>query len=483
MIPTYFVTRVFRYAANADDGSFFFIGFSGYEVRNVIDQTQEDFAGNVTVLAHRDVNSNGILDGADILVDQFVTGDDGNYYFDLVPDDYIISIEDPLGRSAVDDSLTPDGFLQSYQSQWAIGTDFFKVWDYDAALEVPINPATDAPFDFLDGNGNATVYGMKHINFLLAPGTPALQQADFAGLVYADTNGDGTFNSNDVAMPGISVYGDVNQNGQFDSGEILVETDASGQYSITVPLSFATVMNVGVISPIDWTPTNPASGLENFFVQPGDSFSDVDFAIMPPSLSAGDGSNQPGYLLGTVFEDTNSDTVRQSGEQGVSGLRVYIDNNATGDFDAGDTEATTNINGAYAFANVPAGSHLLRVDLVSPFVQTSPLANMPFSVVLAGAGTVAGIEFGVNNTATLDYGDLPGRYGITTLLEDGARHPKGIFFLGQRIDTELNGQPSDDALDDDRVGDDEDGIVFDPIESGTTTTGRFVVTPAVTAVT
>ncbi len=437
------------------------------EVFNVIDPDHESMGANITVTATR--ASDGVV------VDQFVTGADGNYYFDLTPDDYIISIVDPLGRTAVDDSLTPAGFLKDYQTEWTITSDFFKVWDYDAALEVPVD-ASGVPFDFLDAFGAAIPDHVKNINFLLDPGAPALPQVDFSGMVYADTNGDGIFNGDDVAVPEISLFGDVNQNGQFDAGEILVKTDAAGEYSLTVPNTISMVMNIGVVTPVDWTPTNPSSGLANFFVQPGDTFTGVDFAIMPPGLSTGDGSSLSGILLGVVYEDTNSDAARQSGEAGISGLRVYLDNNATGAFDAGDTEATTNIHGAFAFADVPAGSHLVRVEVASPLTQTSPLANLPFTVVLAGAGTFTGIQFGINNSATLDFGDLPGLYGVTTLAEDGARHPKGLFFLGQRIDAELDGQPSSDALDDDAIGDDEDGIVFDAIEPGVTTTGRFVAT-------
>ncbi|HCK40641.1 MAG TPA: hypothetical protein DHW22_03305, partial [Planctomycetaceae bacterium] len=149
------------------------------DVRNIIDETHESMAANVTVLAHRDVNANGLLDaGVDVLVDQFVTGADGNYYFDLLPDDYIVSLDSTSldGYVALDDSLTPAGFLQDYQAEWAISSDYFQVWDYDANLEVPLNPATDAPFAFIDGTGNAVTYGMKDINFLLDLGAPVVPQ-------------------------------------------------------------------------------------------------------------------------------------------------------------------------------------------------------------------------------------------------------------------------------------------------------------------
>ncbi len=454
------------------DTSFLDAKFGIFEIRNVIDPTQEDFADNVTVTARR-VSDN-------VVVDQFITGDDGNYYFDLVPDEYIISIDDPLGRTAVDDSITPAGFLQEYQNEWRITSDFFKVWDYDTNLEVPVD-GTGTPGAWLDGNGQETVNGMKHINFLLDPGPPPLPQVEFSGTVFADINGDGLFNPDDVEMPQISVFADENRNGQFDAGELVVNTDINGQYILTVPSTFTTVMNVGVIPPVDWTATNPASAWQNFFVEPGDTFADVDFAIMPPGVSEGDGTSQPGYMVGVVFNDINGDSRRQESEAGVSGLRVFIDANNTGVIDAGDTVTTTNVHGGFAFAGVPAGDHIIRVEVIPPNEQTLPLGYAPLLETLEGAGTISGLTFGVRNSSviivqpsTLDFGDLPDRYGVTTLFQDGARHVVGPFFLGQLIDTEEDGQPSGTATQDDITElADEDGITFDSIQAGGS--GRIVV--------
>ena len=447
------------------------------DVRNIIDETHESMAANVTVLAHRDVNANGLLDaGVDVLVDQFVTGADGNYYFDLLPDDYIVSLDSTSldGYVALDDSLTPAGFLQDYQAEWAISSDYFQVWDYDANLEVPLNPVTDAPFAFIDGTGNAVTYGMKDINFLLDLGTPVVPQVEFSGSVTTDFNGDGIFNNNDTLMPGVNVFADVNRNEQFDAGEMLTSTDASGQYSLVVPLTETSLMNVGVIAPIDWTPSDPVSGVATFFTEVGDVFNDVDFSIMPPAFSPGDDILQPGYLLGTVFEDKNEDTLQQSGENGVANVTVYIDANNSGALDPAEITSTTNSLGAFVFADIAPGNYNLRIDLTSnpELEQTSPEFNSPRTITINGNGTVANIEFGVNNGAVLDFGDLPAAYGLTLLSEDGARHPKGVYYLGSRIDSELDGIPTPAADGDDlTLDDDEDGVVVAGLTSGTQVAG------------
>lgn len=445
------------------------------EVQNLVDLDHESMASNVTVLAYRDTNANGLIDPTDILVDQFVTGADGNYYFDLVPDDYIIALDDDsLGElTALDDSLTPNGFLQDYQAQWAISADYFTVWDYDANLDVPLDPITGAPRPLVDASGAEVEYHVNHINFLLDPGAPPAPEVVFNGTVVADVNGDGVLlNGTDIVAPGILVFGDENQNGQFDAGEAFTSTDANGNYSLVVPSTTIANINVGVSAPVDWQFTNPSSGILEFFTEPGDEISGVDFAIQPPASSPGvGGSSLPGIIIGSVFADENEDGFFQQGEAGIANIDVYIDNNDSGALDAGDTVATTSSNGAFVFASAPVGVHKIRVDLTGnpTLQQTTPLFNSPITVTVGGESTTSGLKFGVANTADFDFGDLPAIYGVTTVgdLAGGARHTKGIFFLGSSVDAEVDGVHSTGADGDDFAGvSDEDGIFVDPITAG-----------------
>ncbi len=440
------------------------------EIQNLIDPTTETFASNVTVFASRDVNANGILDAADVLVDQFVTGADGNYYFDLVPDNYIISLdqESLVGLTALDDFQNSSGRLQNFQAEWAISTSFFQVWDYDANLEVLVD-GSDAPLPFLDALGSAVTYGMKNINFLLDPGAPPAQQVVFSGSIFADINGDGIFNRDDVAVPGIGVFGDENRNGELDAGEVLVTTDANGQYTLTILTSDTNVINVGVRPPADWTASNPDVGFQAFFSEPGDVFTGIDFYVQPPSVtSTGDGSALSGIILGTVFDDRNGDKLRQADEFGVPNQTVYIDLNNSGAIDAGDAVTQTNSNGAYAFANVADGDYFLRFEpeVDSGVSQTFPDINLPQFARIEFGGTALTVDFGISSGGVgggegdFDFGDLPDVYR-TKLEDDGPRHPESPVFLGSMIDSEPDGLPSDDALgDDDNFLRDEDGVVL-----------------------
>lgn len=447
------------------------------EIQNEIDLAQESFGANVTVTVRRTSDN--------ALVDQFVTGADGNYYFDLIPDDYTLSIEDPLGRAAKEDGATGAQFLRHYKAEWQITKDWFTVWDRDAndASEVLLDPnaAVATPQGWVNDNGATEEYGMRNINFLLDPGVAPAPQVQFQGTVYADTNGDGLFNSYDVSLPGITVFGDINRDGVRNAGEVSAITNASGQYTLVVPATQAGVINVGVITPVGWTKSNPSDGLETFFVRPGNQISGVDFRITPPVANnvGGGGANQPGILMGYVFEDIDGDGVQDTVDKGLGGITVYVDANNSGTLDAGDTSAVTNQFGAYAFGNVAPGQRILRTDVASPLVRTLPGNNTARTFNLVGSATISNITFGVRNTAVLDFGDLPAQYHATLSNDTtfsslgGARHTKGVYFLGSRVDAELNGFHSANADGDDVDGipDDEDGIDFvTPLTPGTTAT-------------
>jgi hypothetical protein len=445
------------------------------EIQTVVDPNLESFAGNITVTATR------VSDG--VVVDRFVTGHDGNFYFDLAPDEYIISIEDPQGRLAMNDSITPDGVLDKYRQEWHITEDYFKVWDHvsgspgDVVVEANGNPRA-----WLDGNGDEVVTGMKGINFLLDPGEIPPAQASFSGVVYADTNGDGSFNGSDVALPNVTVFADVNRNGTRDDGEVFVQTDANGAYSLlAMGIASPTVLNVGVELPTNWTATNPTSGLHTRFVLPGSQVDSLDFFIKPPANNiGGGGANVPGFLLGAVFNDANNNGQRNGGEGGVAGVTVFLDANNNNVKDAGEVETTTNQFGAYVFAGVPQGQHVVRIVIDVPLppsaVITTPVANASGHVVnLSGSSTVSALHFGVFDTAVYDFGDLPLSYdqrplGGGNFTYDPARHLKGAYWLGASVDSEGSAAPSADADGDDLVGDDEDGVAFGTIAAGQTAT-------------
>lgn len=78
-------------------------------------------------------------------------------------------------------------------------------------------------------------------------------------------------------------------------------------------------------------------------------------------------------VSGEVYFDTNADGIRQPAETGAADVRVYVDQNANGRFDA-DSELSTNTDadGIYSFPVLPEGDYELRIDPAAGLVQTAP---------------------------------------------------------------------------------------------------------------
>jgi len=452
-----------------------------YDLGDTINQ--ESFAENILVEAYRVDPVTGEVDVE--ATARFLTGADGNYFFDLDPTlEYEIRITDPLNRIALNDVTTPASapagleYLPHFQQSWRITPDWFYAPDRDNALllenepgEILFDPLTNAPVPFTDGALIAPVpMAVKNVNFLLKQDAP-VNEFLVEGTVYADLNGDGAFNGDDVPAPGIFVFWDANRNGEHDSGENQVQTDVNGQYTLTIPATAMGTFAIGVIPPTDdWIPTDSGGdGIEEVFAGPGSPTQTVNFFLDPPNDAFPPGGiNEPGNLIGVVFNDLDEDGVRDTGEPGLANIRVFIDANENGSWDSGtETSVITTSNGSYIFADV-APNELYRIDVHienegtanAAWRMTQPLAGFR-EVQVGPGGTVTGIRFGLENRADRDWGDLPESYHTS-----GSSVPVGPshfvvpgFRLGNSIDGEVNGIPSAAANSDDLVGDTDDGVV------------------------
>ena len=69
-----------------------------------------------------------------------------------------------------------------------------------------------------------------------------------------------------------------------------------------------------------------------------------------------------GAVGGTVFEDHDGDLTRDGADEGVADVSVYVDTDDDGAYDDGEPEQTTDADGAYRFAGLPAGEHAIRIE-------------------------------------------------------------------------------------------------------------------------
>jgi len=384
---------------------------------------QEKFAANVIVDAYKVWN--GVPEATPTA--RFLTGADGNYYFDLdVQGDlaqtkllggphfgqtieYQIRATDQnsVPRLFLNDITTPGlqtsdpafTYLPHYKDVWTINANWFFAADHDNPQPLGDNPGeilfdptgnaipttlldpTDlpepglpSPVPFNDSGqlDHIVPASVRNLNFLLKDDAP-VSSFNVKGVVYSDVNGDGEFNGTDAAASNVTVYWDKNRNGVHDSGELTVVTAADGSYTLPIDLSTLSPVptqnatyQVGVIKPgSDWTFTDTNhDGVEAIFAGPGSPDQIVNFFLQPPGAQNGNG-NGPGTIQGAVYTDLNNNHTQELGEPGVPNFRVFIDANLNGVWDsATETSVLTGTNGSFFFSTIPPG--IYRIDIVIP---------------------------------------------------------------------------------------------------------------------
>ena len=457
----------------ANDGEFDFLrginldhNDDGIIDTRVADPDQEAFASNVTVEVRN-------VDNPNVIVDQFVTGADGNFYFDLAPGTYTVKALPPAGYTAMQDTgLVEDA---RYQKVWTITIDPDDSFTRTAGR----GHAIDDDHDGVQDTSSLVYEYYNDVNFLFEAGELPSTDVDVSGFVYSDVNGNSVFDGSDTEAKNFHVYADINNSGAFEQGEpedYTSEDDIdAGQYSLTVHNVTALQNIVIVVEPLtsDWLPTNPVGGKQTLLQGPGGVATNIDFGFRPPLNSEGSGDpGDPGTILGVVYSDHNSNGVQNTSDEGVSGVRVYVDANSNGEFDYTDVNTNgvfddgdianevtdiTNQFGGFFLADVDPGIVRVRIVVPEDWVLTGPVSGV-FQATLTDGGFLKNVGFGIRNLATRDFGDLPDTYK-TTLAADGPRHAiiPG-FRLGAKIDGETDGKPTAGADGDDLSLGDEDGV-------------------------
>ncbi|MGK7891490.1 MAG: S8 family serine peptidase [Leptolyngbyaceae cyanobacterium] len=120
----------------------------------------------------------------------------------------------------------------------------------------------------------------------------------------------------------------------------------------------------------------------------------------PVSLNSGDSvtdinfGNQalPGEITGQVWNDLDGDGVKDSGEWGLQGWTVFLDQNQNGVLDNNEVSTRSDEAGDYAFTDLEAGSYTVAQILQPRWQQTAP--NESYEVELEWGATESDINFG-----------------------------------------------------------------------------------------
>jgi protocatechuate 3,4-dioxygenase beta subunit len=313
-----------------------------------------------------DTNNNGVLDTTE---PSTLTDANGNYSFANLPG----------GTYRVHEVISPS-FVQT-----------------------TVNPA-----DLVVSNGS-TLDGVNFGNFSIAPTNP------ISGRAFNDLNNNGTLDSGEPGLPGVTIFLDANNNGMLDNGEPSTLTDANGNYS------FAN-LPVGTYGVRELVPLTYVTTTANFSVitlSSGSSYPAVNFGNF--------GGNR---ISGRAFTDLNYNGVLDAEEPGLPGVTIFLDANGNFQLDAGEVSSTTDSNGNYSFTNLPAGTYRVRAVTPTGFFRTT---SNPADSVVSNGSILTGVNFGNYSVAATNrlsgraFNDLnfngiqdsgePGLPGLTVFLD------------------------------------------------------------------
>ncbi|MBM4166669.1 MAG: T9SS type A sorting domain-containing protein [Ignavibacteria bacterium] len=136
--------------------------------------------------------------------------------------------------------------------------------------------------------------------------------------------------------------------------------------------------------------------------------SDIDTAgtftvtVFNPAPAGGESNAQTftvialSSMAGTLFLDTDGDSIKDVGESGLQNWKIKI----TG---AKIDSMNTDANGYYSFINLQPGGYLVSLEQQNGYVQTLPSNQSGYNLTLAAGQYVTGVDFG-----NFQYGSISG---------------------------------------------------------------------------
>jgi|GEM_PF-2703336 hypothetical protein len=170
-----------------------------------------------------------------------------------------------------------------------------------------------------------------------------------SGIVFNDKNGNGVQDSNEEFLENWKVK---LSGGKNDSAG----TNQYGEYKFFNLFAGSYTIHLNLFS--GWIPTFPQTATRNVFIKSGDSFASLHFGV-----------RQPGKISGYVFNDADSNGVRDSNEVGLSEWKVFLLGTKT-------DSITTNSFGYYEFDRLFLGTYTVRERVKPQWIQSSPPMNV-----------------------------------------------------------------------------------------------------------
>lgn len=213
---------------------------------------------------------------------------------------------------------------------------------------------------------------LKNGESILGIGFGAKQIHDSAitGVAFADTNKNGVRDAGERGLSGITIFVDLNNNGSLDSGEpsqlsstdqfFTPGTDETGTFSFT-HLAVGSYQ-VRQILPATLSATPSSELVKSVTVSASASTAPIKFADV----------FRANEIRGSLFDDSNGNSLRDAGELPLSGKRVFIDLDRDNIRDIDEPESITDSEGKYTFVDLASGIYVVRQELESGDDLTYP---------------------------------------------------------------------------------------------------------------
>ena len=262
------------------------------------------------------------------------------------------------------------------------------------------------------GSGSWTFTNAKNTDFTGIEKQSTL--IALGGVVFQDVNGNGLMDAGDKGISGATVT-------LFDAANNQIAqqtTSPTGFYSFFVPAGTYHVVETLPPGVLQTTPPPP----DQTVVFGSPDVNNLNFGNFTTTT-----------LSGTVFNDANSNGIKDPGDAGIQGWKVDLDINADGSV---DSTATTDPNGQYSFGNLLPGTYRIRVEGLTGWIQTT---TNPADVVNASGVNRPGVDFGFFHLVTI------GGEAFNDLIGDGVLNSGDTPLVGWKVDLDVNADGSVDA--------------------------------------
>jgi hypothetical protein len=196
--------------------------------------------------------------------------------------------------------------------------------------------------------------------------TTAASGGTVTGVTFNDANNNGTRDTGEAAVGGVTVFLDVDNDGQLDAGEASAVSGATGAFTLTSPtngtFTLRAVPSAGFAG----------SSTTNVTLTGGNTIT-ADVGLRTTATTTG-------TVTGFVYADVNPQNGRRdAGENGVRGITVFLDLDSDGRFDAGEPTDVTDSTGAFTLTTTQTGTFFVRAVLSPGYLRSSgfPSVTLP----------------------------------------------------------------------------------------------------------